>query len=144
MESTIINLIFRNYLFEYIYYLDIYLVYLSIQDLNKWVLCRVQQIFDESHWMMNTFYEDNYNKEVELSSSDEAVFVSMEDYDDEDEVISCPYQNKEKKKACMKTKNVNPYDETFVSFNSFLYIVGEVFMMLINIGFFYMTFLNNM
>ncbi|KMT09171.1 hypothetical protein BVRB_6g132760 isoform A [Beta vulgaris subsp. vulgaris] len=44
--------------------------------------------------MMNTFYEDNYNKEVELSSSDEAVFVAMEeDNDDQDEVISSPYYN---------------------------------------------------
>ncbi|KMT09172.1 hypothetical protein BVRB_6g132760 isoform B [Beta vulgaris subsp. vulgaris] len=63
-------------------------------DFNKWVLCRVQHIIDESHWMMNTFYEDNYNKEVELSSSDEAVFVAMEeDNDDQDEVISSPYYN---------------------------------------------------
>ncbi|XP_021728071.1 NAC domain-containing protein 104-like [Chenopodium quinoa] len=56
--------------------------------MNKWVLCRVQQVCDESQWM-NTLNEDKYNNEVELSSSDEAVFLAMEE-NDQDEV-TYPY-----------------------------------------------------
>nr|ANV19795.1 NAC3 [Haloxylon ammodendron] len=63
-------------------------------DVNKWVLCRVQQVCEDSQWMTNIIHDqDNLNNEVELSSSDEAVLLAMdeEDNDDQDEIISYPY-----------------------------------------------------
>ncbi|CAO2831074.1 unnamed protein product [Amaranthus hypochondriacus] len=52
-------------------------------DAKKWVVCRVQQICDESHWMNTSSYEE----EVELSSSDELYYLAMDD--DQDDIISC-------------------------------------------------------
>lgn len=57
-------------------------------DVNKWVLCRVQQNCDESQWM-NPIYDDKYDKEVELSSSDEAMLLAMEDYDQDEISYPC-------------------------------------------------------
>ncbi|KAL2906790.1 hypothetical protein RDABS01_005500 [Bienertia sinuspersici] len=59
-------------------------------DVNKWVLCRVQQVSDDTEWMSTSYdNQHRYNNEVELSSSDEAVVLAMED-NDQDEIISCP------------------------------------------------------
>lgn len=56
-------------------------------NVNNWVLCRVQQICDESQWLSILHDEDKYNNEVELSSSDEGYLAMENDEDD----INCPY-----------------------------------------------------